>query len=198
MNDQKVVNIENDIAAQNLCPFCKAGPKDVMDTTKDFGVDPSYLCELCMSILHFTIRTFEHFCKIGFKQDVKKFTKLTNEEKEKVKERTKWVKAEFLKKGLPIFEPRPGGSSNDGNLARDAFKDPEWFASVVGVPAELMRKINFIRIALASTLKKNPAKFGQICKEAKDIYIANCKWYPFNPTLHKILGKFPLHFFKDF
>ena len=45
--------------------------------------------------------------------------------------------------------------------------------------------INTLRIALATTAKKDPEKMEVFCQLLKKQYNLECGWYPMNPTLHK-------------
>jgi hypothetical protein len=94
---------------------------------EDFTPVPGSL-EYGASILHFGIRTFDLLCKIGYRQDVKKFNvRMTPDEKNTLVEREKQVKAEFREKlGLIVDQRRDGGSGNTttGNVARKAFANP--------------------------------------------------------------------------
>ena len=72
MNDLKVVNACHDNNAQCVCAICGAKPSQVNDLNGDFTPKIS-LHELCMSILHFTLRLFEHLLKVGAKIKAKVF-----------------------------------------------------------------------------------------------------------------------------
>ena len=66
MNDQKVFNACHHNTAQCVCPVCGAKPSQVNRMDLDFTPKID-LHELCMSILHFTLRLFEHLLKVGAK-----------------------------------------------------------------------------------------------------------------------------------
>ena len=104
--------------------------------------------------------------------------------------------------GLPIFEPRAGGSgsSNDGNMSRRILRDhPDLLAEECNVPIEFVKGIYIIWLALASSLPICPEKFQSYCNAVKQVYLDNVGWYSLSPTLHKILehGSLVLQLFPD-
>ena len=72
-----------------------------------------------------------------------------------------------------------------------AFQNPEIFAEIVGLSANLINRINIMRICLASTLKKDEVEFPMFCLETKMLYIDECGFYPLNPTFHKVFEHSP-------
>jgi len=114
------------------------------------------LCELCLSILHFAINTFNHFCKVGakIKAKVKQYKAYGEVKQGKIALAMDRIKKNFDELGLNMFDKRRGGSNTDGNTVRRAFANIPFFAQNVGVSEELLWRFNVIRIALASTLKK--------------------------------------------
>ena len=68
MCDGKVTNAINDNDSTQRCPFCGFGMKD-FNRDLTFLADPQALAQLCLCVLHFGIRAFEHVCKVGFNQD---------------------------------------------------------------------------------------------------------------------------------
>ena len=190
MCDKKVQNGYLDNRHQATCGICGAKPSQVNEDL-DFDPREEAICELCIATLHFTIRTFEHLIKIGAKKraNVLKYIAKGKENQDKIKEAMNEIIKNFHDKlGLDIFQPRDGGrgSSNDGNTCRTAFQHPEFLAEQTGLSLELIKRLNFIRIALAKKDKKHPEKFPAYCKATKDIYNKECGWYPANPTLHKV------------
>ena len=202
MCDMKVLNgiIEN--PRQNVCPICFATPNEVNDLDRDF--EPlcyHALSELCLSILHFAIRVFEHLIKVGarVKAGVCEFPAYGAVKQGKIglaKDRIiKQFKDEM---DMDIFQVRPGGgTSNTGNVARDALSQHEFMAKVTGLSVELIKRLDYIRISLASVDELEKAPFVQYCKDTKAIYVRDCGWYPANPTLHKIFDH-PDHFLQFF
>lgn len=190
MVDGKVVNIWAK-GSSVRCPFCKATPKDMANYSRQFEADPELLSELSASILHFLLRVFELLCKIGFRQDFKVWMVRKNNKRHKrlFERRKKQIIAAFKAKGLNIFQPRDGGrgTSNDGNTAKRAFEDPQFFADQVGVSVQLIEGLHNIWIALACSLPICADKFQRYCDWVKRLYEADCGWYTMPPTLHKIL-----------
>ena len=66
MNDMKVFNAVHGNTAQSVCPICGAKPSEVNLLNREFTPKID-LHELCMSVLHFLLRLFEHLLKIGAK-----------------------------------------------------------------------------------------------------------------------------------
>ena len=76
--------------------------------------------------------------------------------------------------------------ANSPCVARTAFEHPWFFSYQIGVDVELVKRLNIIRIALATCAKKNISEFEKYCRVTKKLYVKECGWYPANPTLHKI------------
>ena len=70
MNDQKVVNAINDNSSSQRCPFCLAKPSDVNQPGAIFLSDPDALGQLCLSVLHFVIRSVEHIFKVTLSKNL--------------------------------------------------------------------------------------------------------------------------------
>jgi ABC-type multidrug transport system fused ATPase/permease subunit len=184
--DGKVVNVLTDNNSSLRCPFCHATPTQMSNPDGIFEILPSALNLLCLSILHFGLRSFELLMNIGFIQDFRQWQVRKGSLNEaQYSFRKKKIQAAYKLKGLNIFEPRSDGSgtSNDGNTARRCFDDHEFFAKQCNVPMDLV----FIGIVLASGLPIDPDKFSEFCKKTQNIYFDNVSWYRPSASLHKIL-----------
>ena len=141
------------------------------------------LHELCLSILHFTLRCCEHLLKVGAKKRAGIFeyhakgrftvnlfqfsisliiVNLGEEKQAKIRhEMDKIIKNYKEQKNIELFQPRDGGmgSSNTGNTCRDVLSDPEFMSEQTGLSVTLISRFNSIRIALAHTKKKDIDKF---------------------------------------
>ena len=107
-----------------------------------------------------------------------------------------YVKEELRRQlGIRTFEPRAGGagSSNTGNVAKIALAHPEILSSILSsencvIPADFIRKINHIGIALNCSRNICPEKLHEMCQDAKKAYFeAGLSWYPLCPSVHKVL-----------
>ena len=90
--------------------------------------------------------------------------------------------------GMNIYAPAPGGSgtTNDGNTARRALNDPDFFSQVTGVPVEIIRRANNIWICLKSGLPIDPKKFEKYGKDTAAMWRAKFEWFPLPPAVHKV------------
>ena len=125
----------------------------------DLDFDPisdEVFCEMCMSILHFTLNTFKHLCNVGakIKANVKEFPARGPVKQAKIKLAAERIKKNFDELGMNMFDKRRAGSNPDGNSARIAFRNTAFFAQNVGLSETLIWRFNVIRIALASTKQK--------------------------------------------
>ena len=106
--------------------------------------------ELCFSILHFTLRAFEHLIKVGarVKAGVREFPTYGEVKHAKIDLAEAKIITLFKEKlNLDVNQPRDGGkgSSNDGNTARTAFDNPEIFSYITGISVELIKRFDIIR-----------------------------------------------------
>ena len=106
--------------------------------------------ELCFSILHFTLRSFEHLIKVGarVKAGVREFPAYGPVKHAKIDLAEAHMITLFKELlNLDVNQPRDGGkgSSNDGNTARTAFDNPEIFSYITGISVELIKRFDIIR-----------------------------------------------------
>ena len=150
----QVVNACMDNTYQAKCPFCHVLPKKVNQPDTDFTpISDEAFCELCLSILHFTINTFNHFCKVGarIRANVKEYRPYGKRKNDKIKVELAKIKEE-LDNSLHLQLQKKHMA--DGNMARTAFNNLEVFSQILRISVELLHMFNVIRIALASSLKK--------------------------------------------
>ena len=143
-----------DNASQATCPFCLAKPSQInaMDTEFVLAKEEAFV-ELCLSILHFTINMFNHFCKVGakIKANVREHPAVGPRKQAKIKKAAEDIKKKFDDNlGLQMQKKR----MSDGNMSRTAFNNLEFFSETVGISVELLSRFNVIRIALAESTKK--------------------------------------------
>ena len=126
-------------------------PSQVNDLERDFRPDSlEVFSELCFSILHFTLRAFEHLIKVGarVKAGVREFPTYGEVKHAKIDLAEAKIITLFKEKlNLDVNQPRDGGkgSSNDGNTARTAFDNPEIFSYITGISVELIKRFDIIR-----------------------------------------------------
>jgi hypothetical protein len=188
--DGKVVNVLTDNNSALRCPFCHATPTQMSNPDGIFEILPEALNLLCLSILHFGLRSFELLMNIGFRQDFKQWQVRKGSLNEaQFSFRKKRIQAAYKLKGLNIFEPRSDGSgtSNDGNTARRCFEDHTFFADQCGIPVDLVFNVKIIWMVLACGLPIDPDKFKAFCKKTQKIYFDNVSWYRPSASFHKIL-----------
>lgn len=138
-----------------------------------------------LSTLHCWIRAFECLLHLSYRlpQPEGKISK------EQLEARKKVVQKEFKERmGLRVDEPLPsGGNSNDGNVARRAFRSPEQFAACTGVDKQLIRDLLVVLQAVSCFYPLKPAALQAFCRRVAQRYVDLYSWRPMNTTLHKLL-----------
>lgn len=90
--------------------------------------------------------------------------------------------------GLIGDVPKAGfGNSNDGNISRRFFADPQIASDITGVDCDLIYRLKIILEVISSGHKANLQKFANYCLETAKLYISLYHWHPLTPTMHKIL-----------
>ena len=72
MSDGKVVNVWHENPSTQRCPFCRMLRSQFNDMRLQFIADPELLSHVCLSVLHFGLRSFENLLNVGFYKYVKK------------------------------------------------------------------------------------------------------------------------------
>ena len=116
--DGKAMNSVVNNPATSRCPFCSRLMREVVANPDIiFDVKPGVLSHLCLSILHFGLRSFENLLKIGYHKKFKRQT-CTKENREKYKEAKKEIQDAFKTRGIAVSKIRKtGGTSNTGMLS---------------------------------------------------------------------------------
>ena len=166
--DGKVVStVTNGNTTQ--CNVCDATRSEMAKNKGPFIAISEHRLSFGLSPLHFGLRAFEALLHVGYKQDVKSFISRKEEDKERIKRRTKLVKQQFLTElGLKVDRPKEGGSggnTNTGNVARKAFKNAQTTARICGVSTILVSNLDIIWRSLSSGTHVNPTEFDKICAE---------------------------------
>ena len=187
--DTKALNAHIGNRCQSRCPICLKLPRELRENPNViFEAVPGVIPLLCLSILHFLLRSFDHLLKLGYHKKFK--TASCYEIHKPLFEETKEeIQRAFKARGITVSKvQRQGGTSNTGNCARRAFEDAEFFATLIEVPVDVVEGIWVIHVALASTLPLDPDKFQNKCLKIRKSYMDSVgKWCDPNPTLFKVL-----------
>ena len=137
-----------------------------------------------ISTLHCWIRSFECLLNLCYRLPD------GNVSKEQIQARKKAVQEEFKKRmGLRVDEPLPsGGNSNDGNVARRAFRSSSQFAACTGLDEHLIRGVHVVLQAVSSFYPLKTAPLQEFCRTVAQRYVALYNWRPMSTTLHKLLS----------
>ena len=109
-------------------------------------------------------------------------------EKAIVKQRKLEIQEEFLTKmGLLVDVPKPGcGNTNDGNMRRRCFADPELAGAITGIDVNLIYRFKVILEVISSGHKINTEKYSKYATDTAEMYVRLYPWHPMTPTMHKI------------
>ena len=113
--DQKALNALVGNRCQKRCPLCGLLPREYMaDGEIIYHLFPGAISYLCLSLLHFGLRTVENLLKIGFHKYFKQ--NCCYEKNLPLKEKAiKEIQQAFLKKGLRVsMVCKEGGTTNTG------------------------------------------------------------------------------------
>ena len=136
-----------------------------------------------LSTLHCWIRAFECLLRLSYRLPD------GNVSKEQIEGRKKLVQEAFkARMGLRVDEPLPsGGNSNDGNVARRAFRSPTEFAACTGLDAQLIHELHVVLQAVSCFYPLRTAALQEFCGQVAQRYVDLYNWRPMNTTLHKLL-----------
>ena len=136
-------------------------------------------------------RFFECIIHIAYRLEFKTWRKPANAiEKKKIYERKAKKHSDFRKKmGLGIDMPKTGssGSTNDGNTARRAFRNPNLYSEITGVEKELIIRLRIILLVINLNHKISIASFIIYLRETAEFHVRIYKWFYMPVSLHKIL-----------
>ena len=112
--DQKALNALVGNRCAKRCPVCGLLPREYMQDGVNYQLFPGVISYLCLSILHFGLRTVENLLKIGFHKYFKQ--NCCYEKNAHLKEKAmKEIQQAFLKKGLRVsMVCKEGGTTNTG------------------------------------------------------------------------------------
>lgn len=177
--DGKILNTITDTKSMQTCLICHATPKqfnDLSNKTNGLFLPDSNSLQYGISPLHTWIRFFECCLHISYRITIKKWQVRSDEEKVEFTKRKKHIQDVLWKKlNLKVDMPISGrsGTSNNGNVARRSFEDPDLFAHCLGLDSELIWRFKIILIALSCHLPLDPIRFDDLCISTSELYIAS-------------------------
>lgn len=91
--------------------------------------------------------------------------------------------------GLRVDQPIPGGAgtTNTGNVARRAFKDPQKLSEILELDYDLICNLRIILMLLSCHENVDPEKYDELAKTTAKMFVENYSWFNMTPTLHRIL-----------
>lgn len=169
MIDGKICSTLSEVSLA-CCYICGATPKE-MNNLKSVSTktanEEHY--KFGISTLHCWIRCFEFFLHLSYKIECKKWSVTTAEHKSQVAERKKLIKKR-LRDELGILGDvvkQGARTTNNGNMARKFFSDPENSARLLEVDGSLVRKFAVILQTLASGKKIKVNAFDNFAKKKR-------------------------------
>lgn len=188
MVDGKICNALTETSSSQKCYICGATPAVMNDEKRTFLANRNNL-GFGLSTLHAWIRSFECLLHISYRIDIKKWQVRDVADKNALKKRSSEIKEKFKSEmGLIVDKPKPGyGNSNDGNTARNFFKNSDKSAEITGLDVSLINKFYTILRVLSSGYDINIEKFEKFANETRHLYLSLYSWYYMPVTVHKIL-----------
>lgn len=190
MVDGKICSTLSDASSCASCYICGATPKqmnDLENISKRIANEDHY--QYGMSSLHCLIKCCEMLFHVACKMDTKKWSSRQKENKEKQAERKKLLQQNLRDKlGILIDVIKQGvGTTNNGNMARKFFSDPEKTASILNLDPTLVRRFAIILQTISSGEKINISAFDDFAKKTAEVFVEMYGWYYLPATVHKLL-----------
>jgi hypothetical protein len=188
MIDAKVCNAATHTASTMRCYICGETSKDYNNLSTKKEVTPETL-QFRLSVLHARIHLFESILHVAYKLPVQKWQLQSEDEKATVNQRKLEIQEEFrTKMGLLVDIPKPGcGNTNDGNMSRRFFADPELAGAITGIDVNLIYHFKVILEVISIEHKINTEKYSKYATVTAEVYVRLYPWHPMTPTMHKIL-----------
>ena len=190
MIDGKVANALTNTSSSLSCSICGAKPTQMnqVEHVTARPVNPD-ACRYGLSPLHAWIRLFECVIHIGYRLKLKVWS-VRQKHQEQFKAEKSRIQREFREKmGLVVDMPRAGGAgtTNDGNTARRAFRDPEMLSQITGVDLNLITRFSVILQAISSSRPVDADKFDAYALETAKLFSDLYSWFYMPASLHKLL-----------
>ena len=90
--------------------------------------------------------------------------------------------------GLVVDQPLSGGTgtSNDGNTARRASRDPKTSSEITGVDEEAVKWVAVVLNALQSLEQVDSERFGKYAMETAEMLVHHYPWFYMPASIHKL------------
>lgn len=190
MNDGKVAQRRTDTRSNASCFICKATPKEMnnIDRVRNKPVVSSDALTVGLSPLHARIKFMECILHIAYRKSFREWKVNDSTKQQREDEKSRIQKLFKERMGLNIDTVKQGaGNTNDGNMARRFFADPDITAEITGVNVDLIRRFSVILQAINSKANIDAEKFGAYCNDTTDLYLSLYSWYYMPNTVHKVL-----------
>lgn len=193
MIDGKVLSVITNTASTLRCWICKATSKqfnNLTDIKRRFKPEPGTLMH-GMSVLHLWIRAFEHLLHLSYRRDFCEWQLRGTDRKAKALQRKLELQTAFLEKmNIRVAFPstKGTGNSNNGNVCRVAFSDPDKLADILQLKEKnFVKRMRVILIALSCQLPLDEELFQEFCMQTAELYVEHYSWFPMPPSIHKVL-----------
>jgi len=189
MLDGKICNALSESSSMK-CYLCGASPTEMNNLAKCISNDviTEYI-EFGLSPLHAKIRFSEYFLHLSYKSEIKMWQVRGSDHKIKVMKRKQKILKKFREKmGIIVDKSRDGAkcSSNDGNVTRKFFSNPNLASKITGINENLIYRCATI-LQAASGYKININKFNTYALDTAKELINEYPCYYLPATVHKVL-----------
>lgn len=189
MVDGKVCSALSQYDSSQKCYICGATPKEMNSERSVIKKPDEKMFNFGISPLHSWIRAFECLLHISYKLEIKKWQARSQEEKNLVANRKKFMQSRFREQlGLLVDMPKQiAGNTNDGNTARKFFRNAEISAEITGLNIDLIKRFRILLEVISSDYEIDADKFGTYANETKNLYLRHYAWYHMPASIHKLL-----------
>lgn len=189
MIDGKVATTVSKNCSMAVCFICGAKPTQMNNLDAVIlRTNSAEALKFGISPLHARIKFMECILHISYNKSFKAWR--TNKD---TKEQQEAVKTEIKKKfklvlGLKVDVVKQGmGTTNDGNVSRRFFENPEITADITGVNVDLIHRFKIILNTINSSQNIDVGKFHTYCMDTAKLYVQLYDWYYMPITVHKVL-----------
>ncbi|KAJ6646173.1 hypothetical protein Bhyg_01384 [Pseudolycoriella hygida] len=188
MIDGKCLNAVLGNSATTRCPVCYV-LMNRFNEDEDWNstVPPGNLLH-GIANLHCEIKTLELLLKLSSRRTFKEW-RIEKDMKRAFKKKFAAVKKKLWHAfSIRVGEVKHGsGTSLNGNTARTCFKDPLKVANVLGINADLVKRLSYIVLAFKQKQGLNLETLGKYCTETYKLFFKLYPWAKMNPSVHKML-----------
>lgn len=190
MVDGKVCQALTNTPSAATCYICGATPKEMNDLEKvKKKVNNISTYQFGLSTLHAVMNFAKCILQIAYRLEFCKWCARTHEHKGMLEKAKARIQREFKETlGLIVDQPTQGsGTSNNGNLARRFFEDPEKTAKITGVNKDLIGRFSIVLKMLTCSNQVPKRLFIEFAHQTAKLYVSLYPWYYMPSTVHKIL-----------